>query len=180
MFLRTWPMTLSHPGFEFGSITYCCVILNKLFHLFELIFLICEMTWMAPDRAVVILRPAWHVVAIRLWFVYCCHCQSPSEALSLFLLASGHFPLSSSTSALLKLQNFKEALLFAVLLSPLPPYSLVAQSVKNLPAVQKTWVWSLGCKDTLQKEMANHFSILAGKSHGQRSLVGCSPLLYPN
>lgn len=63
-------MTLSHPGFdpEFGSTTYCCVILNKLFHLFELIFLICEIiTRMPPDRAVVILRPAWHVVAIRLW-----------------------------------------------------------------------------------------------------------------
>ena len=174
-------MTLSHPGFEFGSITYCCVILNKLFHLFELIFLICEIiTWIPPDRAVVILRPAWHVVAIRLWFVYCCHCQSPNEALSLFLLASRHFPLSSSTSSLLNLQNFKAALLFAFLLCPLPPYSLVAQSVKNLPVVQKTWVWSLGCKDTLQKEMANHLSILAGKSHGQRSLVGCSPLLYPN
>ena len=35
-------MMLSHPGFKFGSIIYCYVILNKLFHLFELIFLICK------------------------------------------------------------------------------------------------------------------------------------------
>ena len=38
---------------------------------------------------------------------------------------------------------------------------LVAQSVKNLPAVQKTWVQSLGWGDTLEKEMATHSSILA-------------------
>jgi len=40
--------------------------------------------------------------------------------------------------------------------------SLVAQSVKNLPAVQKTWVQSLGW-DPLEKEMVTHFSILAWK-----------------
>ena len=36
---------------------------------------------------------------------------------------------------------------------------LVAQSVKNLPAVQKTWVQSLGWGDTLEKEMATRSSI---------------------
>ena len=41
--------------------------------------------------------------------------------------------------------------------------SLVAQSVKNLPAVQETWVWSLGWEDVLEKEMATHSSILAWK-----------------
>jgi len=41
--------------------------------------------------------------------------------------------------------------------------SLVAQSVKNLPAVQETWVWSLGWEDPLEKEMATHSSILAWK-----------------
>ena len=51
----------------------------------------------------------------------------------------------------------------------------VAQSVKNLPAVQETWVRSLGWEDLLEKEMATHSSILAWKIHGQRSLVGCSP-----
>ena len=41
--------------------------------------------------------------------------------------------------------------------------SLVAQSVKNLPAVQETGVQSLGWEDPLEKEMATHSSILAWK-----------------
>ena len=39
--------------------------------------------------------------------------------------------------------------------------SLVAQMVKNLPAMQETWVRSLGREDPLEKEMATHSSILA-------------------
>ena len=39
--------------------------------------------------------------------------------------------------------------------------SLVAQLVKNLPAVKETWVRSLGQEDALEKEMATHSSILA-------------------
>ena len=39
--------------------------------------------------------------------------------------------------------------------------SLVAQLVKNLPAMQETWVRSLGWKDPLEKGMATHSSILA-------------------
>ena len=39
--------------------------------------------------------------------------------------------------------------------------SLVAQSVKNLPAMQETWVQFLGREDPLEKEMATHSSILA-------------------
>ena len=39
--------------------------------------------------------------------------------------------------------------------------SLVAQSAKNLPAMQETWVRSLGQEDALEKEMAAHSSILA-------------------
>ena len=39
--------------------------------------------------------------------------------------------------------------------------SLVSQMVKNLPAMQETWVWSLGWEDPLEKEMATHSSILA-------------------
>ena len=38
--------------------------------------------------------------------------------------------------------------------------SLVAQLVKNPPAVQKTWVRSLGWEDPLENEKATHFSIL--------------------
>ena len=39
--------------------------------------------------------------------------------------------------------------------------SLVTQSIKHLPAVQETWVWSLGREDPLEKGMATHYSILA-------------------
>ena len=37
----------------------------------------------------------------------------------------------------------------------------VAQMVKNLPAMQETWVQSLGQEDTLERGTAIHFSILA-------------------
>ena len=44
--------------------------------------------------------------------------------------------------------------------------SLVAQMVKNLPAMQElqeTQVWSLGWEDPLEKDMVTHSSILAWK-----------------
>ena len=37
----------------------------------------------------------------------------------------------------------------------------MAQTVKNLAAMQETWVPSLGREDPLEKGMATHFSILA-------------------
>ena len=39
--------------------------------------------------------------------------------------------------------------------------SLVAQTVKNLPAMQETWVRSLSWEDPLEKGMATHSSMLA-------------------
>ena len=42
--------------------------------------------------------------------------------------------------------------------------SLVAQMVKNLSAMQETWVRSLGWEDPLQKGMATHSSILAWRT----------------
>ena len=39
--------------------------------------------------------------------------------------------------------------------------SLVAQIVKNLPAMRETWLQSLGQEDPLEKGMAIHSSILA-------------------
>ena len=41
--------------------------------------------------------------------------------------------------------------------------SLVAQTGKNPPVMQETWVWSLGREDPSEKEMATHSSILAWK-----------------
>ena len=38
--------------------------------------------------------------------------------------------------------------------------SLIAQTVKNSPAMLETWVWSLGQEDPLEKEMATHSSML--------------------
>ena len=49
--------------------------------------------------------------------------------------------------------------------------SLVAQMEKNPPAIQET----LGWEDPLEKGMATYSSILAGRTHGQRSLVSCPP-----
>ena len=46
---------------------------------------------------------------------------------------------------------------------PLLGASLVAQRVKCLPAVQETWVQSLGWEDPLEKEMATHSRTLAWK-----------------
>ena len=37
-------------------------------------------------------------------------------------------------------------------------------AVKNLPAMQETWVWFLGGDDPLEKEMATHSSILAWRT----------------
>ena len=39
--------------------------------------------------------------------------------------------------------------------------SFIAQSVKNLPAIQETWVQFLGGEDPLEEGMATHSSILA-------------------
>ena len=40
---------------------------------------------------------------------------------------------------------------------------MVAQTVKNLPAMQETWVQALGQEDPLEEEMATHSGILAWK-----------------
>ena len=37
----------------------------------------------------------------------------------------------------------------------------MAQMVKNLPAMQETWVWSLGWEDPLEEGMATHSSIFS-------------------
>ena len=42
-----------------------------------------------------------------------------------------------------------------------PRASLVAQTVKNLPAMQEAWVWSLGWEDSLEEGMATHPSIFS-------------------
>ena len=39
----------------------------------------------------------------------------------------------------------------------------MAQKIKNLPAVQETWVQSLGQEDPLNKELETHYSMLSWK-----------------
>ena len=51
----------------------------------------------------------------------------------------------------------------------------MAQTVKNLAAMQETRVLSLGWEDPLEEEMATHSSVFAWRMYGQRSLVGYSP-----
>ena len=58
--------------------------------------------------------------------------------------------------------NYKNALHVNSIMSLIR--SLIAQSIKNLPAIQETCVRSLGWEDTLEKEMATHSSILAWRS----------------
>ena len=55
------------------------------------------------------------------------------------------------------------------LLSPL------AQAVKNLTGMQKTWVQSLGQEDPLEKGMVTTLVFLPREFHGQRSLADYSP-----
>ena len=57
--------------------------------------------------------------------------------------------------------------------APQTQASLVAQLVKNLPAMWETWVRSLGWEDPLEKGKATHSSILAGEFHGLYSPWGC-------
>ena len=50
----------------------------------------------------------------------------------------------------------------------------MAQKVKNLPAVQETWVQSLGQED-MEKGMATHSNILAWRMPWTEDLTGYSP-----
>ena len=52
--------------------------------------------------------------------------------------------------------------------------SLVAQTVKNLPAMQEVWVQFLGWKFPWRRKWQPTPVSLTGESHGQRSLAGYS------
>ena len=77
------------------------------------------------------------------------------------------FSVAGLRSFLLPLE--RQAVIWGLVSSPLA--SLVAQTVKSLPAMQETRVQSLGQEDPLEKEMATHPSILAWKI--PHSLVFC-------
>jgi len=52
----------------------------------------------------------------------------------------------------------------------------VTQQVKNPPAMQKTWVRSLGWEDPLEKGRLHIPVFWPGESHGQRSQAGYKPI----
>ena len=54
--------------------------------------------------------------------------------------------------------------------------SLVAQRLKCLPAMQETWVRSLGWEDPLEKEMATRSSILAWRIPWMEEPGGLQPM----
>ena len=54
--------------------------------------------------------------------------------------------------------------------------SLVAQMVKNLPAMWETWVRSLGWEDPLEEGMATYSSILAWRISMDRGAWGSTVL----
>ena len=52
---------------------------------------------------------------------------------------------------------------------------VVAQTVKHLPTIGETWIWSLGREDPWRRKWQPTPVSLPGESHGRRSLVGYSP-----
>ena len=59
--------------------------------------------------------------------------------------------------------------------------SLLAQMVRNLPAMQETWVQYLGWEDPLEKGMATHSDVLVWRipwteDPGKLQFVGCKEL----
>ena len=93
---------------------------------------------------------------------------------SLFFESSLGVGRNSCICDLISLINLENSQPLSLLVLFLPHFSLVAQMVKNLPAIQEAWVRFLGWEDILEKEMAIHSGILPGESHGQRSLAGYS------
>ena len=102
---------------------------------------------------------------------------------------SGLIPFRMDWFALLAVQTTLKSLLqphslkaslpqrsaFMVQLSqPYVRASLIAQLVKNLPAMQDTPVWSLGWEDPRRRALQSTLVFSPGESHGQRSLAGQS------
>ena len=72
-------------------------------------------------------------------------------------------PSGNSFKAPTRLQAISEtrSIIILSVSRNIPGASLVAQMIKKLPAMQETWILSLGPEDPLEKEMATHSSIPA-------------------
>ena len=62
-----------------------------------------------------------------------------------------------TSAGLLKTQEFQKNIYFCFIARA----SLIAQLVKNLPAMREAYIQSLGCEDPLEKGATTHSSILA-------------------
>ena len=82
------------------------------------------------------------------------YCGTYSIILCHTLPYNGMYIIAKITENLLCVRNFLNVLC-------IQRTSPVAQIVKNLPTMQKTWVWFLGWEDPLEKRMATHISFLA-------------------
>ena len=82
-------------------------------------------------------------------------------SLSLFSFSLFSFSLSLFSLSFSLYLSFSLSLLSYKNTTSLPRASLVAQTVKNLPATQDTWVQSLGWEDPLEKRMVTPSSNLA-------------------
>ena len=103
-------------------------------------------------------------------------------------LSKGRCAYSRAGRVWRELENLIEITVAREACRTLPPYqekkgiernlcqaALVAQMVKSPPAMQKTWVQSLGWEDPLEKRMATYSSILAWRIPWTEKPVGYSP-----
>ena len=111
-----------------------------------------------------------------MWYLPLTDCCVP-QFLTLFIFVFEFLTLNTGTSiGILSMSqsDFVPVTDRSVVISGWSVSSWVALMVNDLPAMQETWVQSLGREDPLEKEMATHSTIFAWEPHGWRSLVGYS------
>ena len=173
MFNWTWLCTGCVCIFMYSVTLYC--FLNQVRHspsipmwgVWRPSFLCCEHCKLDRNGSCMC-RVLWQASEM----IFCWFCSSKVHASSDFLFS------------LLGPQIFHELQCLLFFFSTLPLKTLIKFINLGLPGgsvakgsyqkMQDMWVQSLGCKDPLEKELITHFSILAGRIPGQRSLVGHS------
>ena len=129
-------------------------------------FLLCPPTWLWSLCAEAL------YVSVRNFPFLCEDCVFSFEACSRLgaeALLSWHSVSGNSSISVASVLVFVDCLFYFSWNFPMSEFwmtlgaSVVAQTVKHLPAIQETWVQSLGWEDPLEKEMAIHSSTLAWK-----------------
>ena len=112
------------------------------------------------------LQVAWGPSIIKC-LIYCSFLPNPTYKTVKTSYENQNLPMMSTrqwprTVSFLTLVPYPDFITYNSIFRGAPDgVSLVAQMVKNLPAVQETQVQFLGWEDPLEKEMASHSSILA-------------------